>query len=109
MILLHTVPYVRRRNHFTSADKFGSWVAHQDIIRAFLQYGAVDGIHFCLPYFREYSRDELPEGICELRAEFPGHEIEVKRPSDLHKLAKRNRYVLADDFEIFSSLALSRY
>ena len=109
MVLLHTVPYLRKKNHFTDADRFGSWVAHQDIVRAVLQYGGVEGVHFYVPYFREYSKEEIPDGIRELRAEFPSHDIDLKRPSDLHEMARRHRYILADDFEVFSSLALSRH
>jgi glycosyltransferase involved in cell wall biosynthesis len=109
MILLHTVPYLRRREHFTTADKFGAWVAHQDIVKATLQYSSIEGIHFFLPFFREYDKAEIPYGIEELKQEFPHHQIEVKKVSDLHDLARRSRYALADDFESFTSLALSRY
>jgi glycosyltransferase involved in cell wall biosynthesis len=108
MILLQTVPYLRRRDHFTQADKFGAWVAHQDFARAALQYGSAEGVHFFLPPGGNYSREELSDGIAELRADFPNHEIEIKRLSELGELARANRYVLADNFEAFSQLAFAR-
>lgn len=107
MILFQTIPYVRRKEHFTSADKYGAWVAHQDIVRAALQHGAVEGVHFFLP-FKGYSREELLPALDELQQDFPGHQIELKRLVELRDLARRHRYVFADDFEAFTVLALAR-
>jgi glycosyltransferase involved in cell wall biosynthesis len=109
MILLHTVPYLRRKDKFTSGDKYGAWVAHQDLVRAILHSGAVDGVHFYLPFLREYSTSEVSEALRELRDEFPGQVVDIKRISDLRSLALQCRYVLADNFETFPQLAMSRY
>ena len=108
MILLQTVPYLRRRDRFTQGDSFGAWVAHQDIARAALQYGSVEGIHFFLPPGGNYSKEELYDGIGELQEDFPDHRIEIKRLSELGELAKEYHYVLADNFEFFSQLAFAR-
>jgi glycosyltransferase involved in cell wall biosynthesis len=107
MILFHTVPYVRRKEHFTTGDKYGAWVAHQDIVRSVLQHSSVEGVHFFLP-FKAHSRDELLPGLEELRQDFPHHQIEFKRLIELHDLARQHRYVFADDFEAFTTLALAR-
>lgn len=107
MILFQTIPYVRRKEHFTSADKYGAWVAHQDIVRATLQHTAVEGVHFFLP-FKGYSRDELLPALDELEQDFPGRKIELKRLGELRDLAERHRYVFADDFEAFTVLSLAR-
>lgn len=107
MILFHTIPYVRRKEHFTTADKYGAWVAHQDIVRAALQHSSVEGVHFFLP-FKAHSRDELLPGLDELRQDFPHHQIELKRLIELRDLARQHRYVFADDFEAFTTLALAR-
>lgn len=109
MILFHTVPYLRSNNRFSVADKYGSWVAHQDIVRSVLQYSSLDGVHFYLPPPKEFTRAEIPEGIHQLRTEFPSHDIDVKRLSCLPAEAQRVRYVLCDNFDIFPALALSRF
>lgn len=108
MFLLHTIPYVRDQNRFTTADEYGAYVGHQDLIRAVLQHGSVEGIHFFLPFMR-HSQEELATGLDELRRDFPTRRIETKRLIDLQELASQYRYVLADDFEMFTSLALSRH
>lgn len=108
MILFHTVPYVRQQEQFTSGDKYGAWVAHQDIVRAALRHTSVEGVHFYLP-FRGYSREELLPGLEGLKRDFPNHQIELKRLGELREMARRHRYVFADDFEAFSALSLARY
>lgn len=107
MFLFHTVPYVRRKDGFTTADQYGAWVAHQDLIRAALQHTSIEGIHFYLP-FKGYAKDEIP-ALEELQQDFPHHEIEVKQTIELHKLARQYRYVTADDFEAFTPVALFRH
>lgn len=108
MILFHTVPYVRQKEQFTSGDKYGAWVAHQDIVRASLRHSSVEGVHFFLP-FKGYSREELLPGLEELKKDFPNHQIELKRLVELRDLARQHRYVFADDFEAFTVLSLARY
>ncbi|HZI87995.1 MAG TPA: glycosyltransferase family 4 protein [Pyrinomonadaceae bacterium] len=108
MFLFHTIPYVRNQNDFNIADQYGAWVGHQDLIRAVLKYGSLEGIHFFLP-FQRHSQEELARGLEELRRDFPTQRIETRRLIDLQELAKEYRYVLADDFEMFTSLALSRH
>jgi D-inositol-3-phosphate glycosyltransferase len=108
MFLFHTIPYVRNKDGFNISDQYGAWVGHQDLIEAVLRYSSVEGIHFFLP-FKRHSDDELAHGLEELRKRFPSHEIETKRMIDLHDHAQKYRYALADDFEMFESLALSRY
>lgn len=109
MFLLQTVPYLRKQDSFTSADSFGYWVAHQDITAAALQYTDLEGVHFYLPFAREYSRTEIADGVNGLRRQFPGRQIEVKRVSELDAMARIHRYALLDDFESFPVLALSRF
>src|SRR4051812_21425074 len=103
MTLLHTVPYLRKNSAFTSADAFGYWVAHQDIIHAVLRNTEVDGVHFYLPFPREYSRAEIPEGLRVLKSEYPNREIETKRVSEIPQHARIREYVLLDDFDSFVS------
>lgn len=108
MILFHTIPYVRQPEQFTSGDRYGAWVVHQDIVRAALRHTSVEGVHFYLP-FQGYSRAELLPGLEELKKDFPNHQIELKRLGELREQARRHRYVFADDFEAFTVLSLARY
>ena len=76
MFLFHTIPYVRNQNDFNIADQYGAWVGHQDLIRAVLKYGSLEGIHFFLP-FQRHSQEELARGLEELRRDFPTQRIET--------------------------------
>lgn len=108
MFLFHTMPYVRNKSGFNVSDQYGAWVGHQDLIEAVLRYSSVEGIHFFLP-FKRHSEEELNLGLQDLRQQFPNHQIETRRLVELQGSARKCRYVLADDFEMFSSLAFSRH
>ncbi len=107
MFLGQTIPYLRRKDHFTLADKWGSWVAHQDIVRAALRYGSIEGVHF---FLREHLL--LQDGTAslqELRQDFPCHQVEIKHAWELTKLARQHKYVFPVEFVSFSTLAHARH
>jgi D-inositol-3-phosphate glycosyltransferase len=106
VILGQTLPYLRRKGHFTLADQSGSWVVHQDMVRVALQYGIVDGVHI---FQREgYQIDEIRTALEELRLEFPTHEIRASSLLELPRFVRESQYVFPVEFEMLSSLARVR-
>lgn len=106
MIIAQTTPYLRRKNHFTRADHWGALVARQDLIRASLEHGTVEGVHFFLP--SSIFSSEATLALKELQQDFPHHIIEVKPLAELFSLAKRYQYVFPGEIEISPRLAQAR-
>lgn len=106
MILGQTIPYLRRKEHFTLADRWGSWVAHQDLVAAALRYGGLEGVHF---FLREHLLlNDTSPALEELRREFPGRGVEIKAAWELSALAERHEYVLPVEFVTFPNLTQAR-
>jgi len=110
LILCEMLGYARRRNAFTRADCWGASVAHHDLLRAALEYGVVDQLHF-FDQPRSPSSplpSEIQSGLQELRNEFGNDRIHVKNSLDLFDLSQRHRYIFVTDVSTFPRLAHAR-
>jgi glycosyltransferase involved in cell wall biosynthesis len=107
MILGQTLPYLRRREFFTSAEQWGASVASHEFVRAVLRTDAVDGIHFFLSP-STMLRGQTVDSLAELRDDFAGYPLELKDQSDLMAAVREHTYVFAETAVILPGLAYAR-
>ncbi len=109
MILGQTSPYTRRRSVFTAADCWGAAVAHHDLLKAALRYGAVDDVHLFTESASTYTGGGVDlKAVQELRDETGPDKVQIKGVEELPALCETNPYVLIADIGNFGSLALAR-
>jgi D-inositol-3-phosphate glycosyltransferase len=109
VILGQTFPYRRRRSVFTSADCWGAAVAHHDLLRAALRYGAVDEVHLFTETASAYTGEGVDlKAVQELREDAGPDKVQIKSVEELLALCETNPYILIADIGNFGSLALAR-
>lgn len=112
--LATTVPHLRRDLSFTSADEFGLDVAHHELIRAALEFGAASAVHIFAEVITPPSNPSvdgpyrLDPALQELRDRFGRSRIELFGLLDLPALASKSEYVIQVPGPQLSHLAQAR-
>ena len=107
MILGQTAPYLRRKDLFTNADRWGASVARHELVRAALRSGVVEGVHFFVPP-PLMSWKPAAEALAELQDDFPHHVLELRNQDDLGVALRERYYVFVDSMLILPDLAHAR-
>ena len=108
MIFAQTTGYRRRRNAFTVADYEGAAVAHQDLLRAVIEYADVDAVHLFLDSYNSAGQQAMRPALDELRQDFPDKIIEVKRTKEFSELVSSREYVFSASGIDFQPLIQAR-
>src|ERR1035437_932711 len=108
MVYAQTTRYARRRHGLAPDDREGAGVAHQDFLRAVLQYGETEAVHLFLETYPSGTIGKEDPALDELKQEFPGSRIEVKRARDLPSLCRQTRYIFCTSGVFLAPLAQVR-